>query len=125
MKTLWLKEKMLVTSILSFYHNFFCHCKGKSCVLSNCWVLRLQMLLIWRSTKACSLVKLSSALQLYLSQTTNFGLFHTQRVCRRQFFLFHFKGRKFSKVGTKHCGKRRNCSLRAISPVPTVFSKDL
>ena len=25
----------------------------------------------------------------------------------------------------KHCGKNRNCSLRAISPFPTVFSKDL
>ena len=25
----------------------------------------------------------------------------------------------------KHCGKRRNCSLRAIFPFPTVFSKDL
>ena len=24
-----------------------------------------------------------------------------------------------------HCGKRRNCLLRAISPFPTVFSKDL
>ena len=24
----------------------------------------------------------------------------------------------------KHCGKRRNCSLQAISPFPTVFSKD-
>ena len=28
-------------------------------------------------------------------------------------------------MGRKHCGKRRNCSLRAISPFPTVFSKDL
>ena len=27
--------------------------------------------------------------------------------------------------GRKNCGKRRNCSLRAISPFPTVFSKDL
>ena len=26
------------------------------------------------------------------------------------------------KVFGKHCGKRRNCSLRAISPFPTVFS---
>ena len=26
-------------------------------------------------------------------------------------------------MGRKHCGKRRNCSLRAISPFPTVFSK--
>ena len=25
----------------------------------------------------------------------------------------------------KHCGKRRNCSLRAISPFPTVFSTRL
>ena len=25
----------------------------------------------------------------------------------------------------KHCGKRRNCSLRAISPFPTVFSTGL
>ena len=27
-------------------------------------------------------------------------------------------------MGRKHCGKRRNCSLRAISSFPTVFSKD-
>ena len=27
-------------------------------------------------------------------------------------------------MGRKHLGKRRNCSLRAISPFPTVFSKD-
>ena len=28
-------------------------------------------------------------------------------------------------MGRKHCGKRRNCSLRAISPFTTVFSKGL
>ena len=28
-------------------------------------------------------------------------------------------------MGRKHYGKRRNCSLRAISPFPIVFSKDL
>ena len=28
-------------------------------------------------------------------------------------------------MGKKHCWKRRNCSLRAISPFPTVFSKNL
>ena len=32
---------------------------------------------------------------------------------------------KKERMGRKHCGKRRNCSLRAISPFPTVFSKDL
>ena len=26
-------------------------------------------------------------------------------------------------MGRKHCGERRNCSLRAISPFPTVFQK--
>ena len=28
-------------------------------------------------------------------------------------------------MGRKQCRKRRNCSLRAISPFPTVFSKGL
>ena len=39
-------------------------------------------------------------------------------------FEFDENGRKFSSVG-KTGGKRRNCSLRAISPFPTVFSKIL
>ena len=40
-------------------------------------------------------------------------------------FKFDKNGRKLSKLVKKHCGKRRNCSLRAISPFPTVFSKGL
>ena len=28
-------------------------------------------------------------------------------------------------MGRKHCGKRENCSLRAIFPFPTMFSKGL
>ena len=55
-------------------------------------------------------------------QTTNFRLFQTERVCRRQFQISR-KWQKVIQMGRKHCGKRRNCSLRAISPVPTVFSK--
>ena len=38
---------------------------------------------------------------------------------------FDENGGKFSKRRRKHCVKRRNCSLWAISPFPTVFSKDL
>ena len=33
---------------------------------------------------------------------------------------------KYKQMGIqleKHCGKRRNCLLRAISPFPTMFSK--
>ena len=71
----------------------------------------------------------SSQWQLTLSQTTNSLLFQTEilfqteRVCRQQ-FQFDENDRKVSK-GRKHCGKRRNCSSRAISPFSTVFSKDL
>ena len=57
-------------------------------------------------------------------QTTNFRLFQTGRVCRRQFQIWR-KWQKSIQTGRKRCGKRRNCSFRAISPFPTVFSKGL
>ena len=57
-------------------------------------------------------------------QTTNCRLFQNETVCRRQFQL-RWKWQKVIQTRRKHCGKRRNCSLRAISPFPTVFSKGL
>ena len=57
-------------------------------------------------------------------QMTNFRLFRTERVCRRQFQIW-WKWQKVIQTGRKHCGKRRNCFLRAISPFPTVSSKGL
>ena len=57
-------------------------------------------------------------------QTANFRLFQTERVCRQQFQIWR-KWKKVIQIDIKHCGKRRNCSLRAISPFPTVFSKGL
>ena len=56
-------------------------------------------------------------------QTTSLRLFQAERVCRRQ-FQFDDKGKRFSKYVENTVGKRENCSLRAISPFPTVFSKD-
>ena len=56
------------------------------------------------------------------SQTTNFILFQTEKVCRRQFQICS-KWWKALQTGRKHCGKRRNCSSRAISTFPPVFSK--
>ena len=53
---------------------------------------------------------------------TNFRLFQTERVCRWQIQIW-WKWNKVIQMGRKHCGKRRNCSLRAISSFPTVFSK--
>ena len=57
-------------------------------------------------------------------QTTNLRLFQTERICRQQFQILQ-KLKKVIQTDRKHCGKRRNCSLRAISPFPTVFSKGL
>ena len=68
--------------------------------------------------------KASSSVSLTHYQTTNFRFFQTERVCRRQFQIWR-KWQKVIQTGRKHCGKRRNCSLLAISPFPTVFSKGL
>ena len=57
-------------------------------------------------------------------QMTYIRLFQTERVCRRQFQIWR-KWKKVIETGRKHCGKRWNCLLRAISPFPTVFLKDL
>ena len=61
---------------------------------------------------------------LSLSQTTKFRLFQIEGISRQQFQIW-YKWQKVHKTGRKHSGKRRNCSLRAISPFPTVFSKHL
>ena len=40
-------------------------------------------------------------------------------------FKFAENGEKVPLKDRKHCEKRRNCSLRTISPFPAVFSKYL
>ena len=76
------------------------------------------------SCQSCSIMLSMKTGLLTLSQTTNFSLFQTEIVCRRQFLIL-WKWKKVLQKVRKHCGKRRNCSLRAISPFPTVFSKAL
>ena len=61
---------------------------------------------------------------LTLSQMTNCTLFQTEKFCRWQFWIW-WKWQEVLWTVTKHCGKRRNCLLRAISLFLTVFSKDL
>ena len=62
--------------------------------------------------------------QVFKPFSEPFILFQIQIVCRRQFQMW-WQWQKAPRMDRKHCGKRRNCSLRAISPFPTVFSKDL
>ena len=61
---------------------------------------------------------------LTLSQMTNFRHFETETICRRQFFRLIIMV-KVLHICRKHFRKRRNCSLQAMSPFLTVFSKDL
>ena len=63
---------------------------------------------------------------LTLSQTTNLDSSKLKEFADDN-FRFDKNGRKVSKrvENRKQRGKRRNCSLRAIAPFPTVFSKEL
>ena len=64
---------------------------------------------------------------LTLSITTNFKQSDSSKL--KEFadknFKICCKWQKALQTGKKHCGKRRNCLLQAISPFPTVFFKDL
>ena len=57
-----------------------------------------------------------------LSQTINNRLFQTERLKTISNLM---KIAEVLQKDRKHCGTRRNCSLRAISLCPTVFSKGL
>ena len=124
LETLWEKEKLLVMSNFSFSHFVF-YCFGELFhffhKIQNC---RLQILSVWKSLKFVIWERVNIIMILTLSQTTNFELCQTERYCRRQFQL-GWKWQKVHQTGRKHCGKRRNCSLRAISPFPSVISKGL
>ena len=56
LKTLWEKEKMLVTSIFSFSHNAFYPSQNRIFVFKSHLSSRLQMLSIWTGLKICCLV---------------------------------------------------------------------
>ena len=95
---------------LDFYDGPFicciCHCR-------NC---------LMKKYTNCNVSMMTLCLTHY--QMTNFRLFRIERHCRRQFQIRR-KWQKIIQTGRKHCGKRRNCSLRPISPFPPVFSKGL
>ena len=77
---------------------------------SNCHLLiKFPKMLIGHTMDACTIINLT------ISQTTNFRHFQFERVCRRQFQAY-WKWQNVLQTGKKHCGKRRNCSLRASSP---------
>ena len=101
LKTLWEKEKMLVTSIFSFSHNVFYPSKT--------------------NFNFSATFNLSSANAFNLDQSKNlsFGKELTLSQTSPGFYV------SAVQVLWKHCGKRRSCSLWAICPFPTVLSTRL
>ena len=57
-----------------------------------------------------------------LPLTTNFRLFQTERVCKRQFQIW-WKWKKVIQMGRKLCGKRRNCIMSNFSFSHSVFKR--
>ena len=57
LKTLWEKEKMLVTSIFFFCHNVFYPSQNKFCFFQSWLFCRLQMFSIWTKFKVLSFGK--------------------------------------------------------------------
>ena len=112
---------MLVASIFSFTHNVFYSPFNERCFLSHIYfVIDWQMLSIWSGSKIWWLVILNSSLtRQQILDSSKLKEFADDN------FKFDKKWKKVIKTGRKHCGKRRNCSLRAISPFPTVFSEGL
>ena len=72
------------------------------------------------SPKPFSITLLS---HLTFSQLTILDAFKLKEIADDN-FKFDVNGRKFSNTVEK-AARRRNCSLQAISPFPTVFSNDL
>ena len=63
----------------------------------------------------------SSSPGLFSHYQTNFRLVQIEINCRRHFKV-HLKWKISTIKGRKHCEKRGNCLLQAISPFLTMFS---
>ena len=98
-KTLWEKEKLLVTSNFSFSHSVF-YPFGELFAIFISFKIVICKLQSVEESKICLRIHC-----LILSRNKLLFL----PVC-------------IKKIFRKHSGKRRNCSLRVISPFPTVFS---
>ena len=94
------------------------------CIFGDSWIIAGRILIVFHGT-LIKIVWHNQIMRIYLThyQTTDFRLFQTKKVCRRQFQIWR-KWQKVIQTGRKDCVKR-NCSLQAISPFPTVFSKGL
>ena len=115
-KILWEKEKSFVTSNFSFSQSVF-----KKLVLGQvkamvCSGMADNWLICWCFIMLSRLFSPFPNDKFYSSKL--------QRVCWWQFLIW-WMWQNVLQTGKTPCWKRRNCSLRVISPFPTVFSKHL
>ena len=119
-KTQWEKEKLLVTRNFSFSCSVFYQFGELSAIFIKlefvvCKLFHFRR--VWNLSfgKGLSFLLITDkSWHLTHYQTTNFRLFQTERVCWRQFQIW-WKWQKVIQTGRKHCGERRNCSLRSHS----------
>ena len=139
-KTLWVKEKLLVASNFSFFHNVFkrivlqtrknkglfrkgwrkrSHDMKGNCLQHTDWGLRT-----WPEIVIRIYTYYATVLKILLF-TKPFLSFYP--LLNMPILGFSSKiwtnGDTIIWLSRKHFGKRRNCSLWAISPFPTMFSK--
>ena len=122
LKTLWEKEKLLVSSNFSFSHSGF-YPFGE-----------LSAIFITFEIVICKLLEFGRVYNLSFRKglrNWSFNSLPNDKILD-WFKLKAFADDKFeSKIkicfgkGRKHCGKRRKCWLPAFSPFPTMFSKDI
>ena len=118
-KTQWEKEKLLIMSNFFFSHSVF-----KRLVLQtrkNQGLPGRGLKTLWSNFWTIFFFPNDSVFNPFPNE--KFRLFKIESVCRRQFQIW-WEWQKVPQMGRKHCGKRKNCLLRAISPFSTVFSKD-
>ena len=112
-QTLWVKEKLVIMCNFFFSPQTF----QKTLIVDAC----KNQDLFGKGLTLSQTTNFTLSQTEILSQTTNFTLFQTESLQTTISNLM--KMAEISPTGRKHCLKRRNCLLRAISPFPTVFSK--
>ena len=134
-------ENTVVKGEIAGYEHFllFSHCFQKPFSLGSVWCTGLfgkvlesrsslrfakfLFLFCSNSVERCLIVWMYSCSVLTHSQMTNFRLFQTERLCRRQFWIWQ-NWQKVLQKGRRHCGKMRNCMSQAISPFWKICNPD-
>ena len=128
-KTFWEKEELLVPSIFLFLPTIFSTQKEQMPSLEP----YLDFRLLCAGAFSLDQSKISSygtGLTLYHTILTFNPLPHipvlgssNSAANKDMMAKIWTHGDTINCLSKKHCGKRRNCSLQAISPFPTMFSK--